>query len=288
MKLELLLGAMKNIETSKYGSPYEVIDNIRYANEKGINVLIGPEWSLTCSPGIFTNSMLRREDAKRIVNTMFNAPDYIEYAPRDARDILAEARNSGVEKFDDTIYVPHSKREYDKIIKSLLRESRDSDMVIYPGTGMFYDSNKILYNHMPVIKAGRVIKNIYKFNDGLGSRFNLDNMLKLYPSQTSSSEDYSRSFGDSPIIEVYGLKTAVEICADAGILKKIGIRDIDLQILSSCGNSTSQQVTNKEGYLAIVDGDIEPRAKVVKKYIPKLKPVEKNERMDIFSLDFEL
>ncbi len=288
MNLELLVGAIK-MDTSDYGSPYEVIEDIRYAKKENLDVLIGPEWSLTCSPGIFPKSMLQKAKAKKVINSMFNAPNYLEYSPRDAKEILIEAVDSGIKKFDKIPYIPHSKREYDKILKDILKESKDSSMLILPGTGMFYDDkSRILYNNMPVIEDGRIIKNIYKFNDGLGSKFNLEKKLRLYPSETTKNPQYSMAFGDSPIINSHHLDIGVEICADSGLLKEMKVKDLNLQVLSSCGNSSTVPVINNNGYLVIDDGFIDPEIKVINNTNLKLKYAEKGKNMDIFNLRYDI
>ncbi len=287
MKLELLLGAMKNLETSRYGSPYKVIEDIRHAGENNVGVFICPEWSLTCPPGVFTEKMLNRKKPEKSIDLMFNAPDYVEYAPRDAKKILIDAIYNGLEEFNCIPDIPHSKKEHNKIVKDLLRESSKYDMVIYPGTDMFYDDKKVLYNHMPVIKKGKVISNIYKFRDGLGSRFNMAGNLKLYPSETMQKKGYSYPFDEYPIVDIYGLKTSAEICADAGILKELKINDLDLQVLSSCGNSMPVPAINRGGYIAIVDGFKKPQIKILDSYLQKVKPVKRSEEMDIFRLEFD-
>jgi hypothetical protein len=286
MRLEMLLGAMTNLETQEYGNPYEVIENIKYAKERGIDILIGPEWSLTCPPGVFSKSMIKGKKISKVIDILFNAPDYIEYAPRDAKKILIEKADMESDKFNDYPYIPHSKKEFEKILTAVAGASKNSGMLIYPGTAMSYDKDRILYNVMPVIKDGKVLKAVYKFNDGLGSKFNLEGSLMLYPSETSKDPDYSLSYGKDPIIDFNGIKTSVEICADAGILKEHGINNLDLQVLSSCGNSSTVSAVNNRGYIAVVDGLKEPEVKVIRKYVPRLKPVERNERMKIFSLEF--
>lgn len=288
MTLELTLGVMNGIKTSDYGNPYRIIRNIESAKKNNVDIFVGPEWSLTYTPGVFNKNSLEGKKAKTVVETIFNAHDYIEYAPRDAKAILMEAIEESKENFIKIPQIPHSKREYKNILNKLLEISKDSDMVIYPGTGMFYDKNRVLYNHMPVINKGKIIKNLYKFNDGLGSRFNLENKLRLYPSQTSKSRDYSKSFGDSPIISVFGLKTAVEICADYGMLKELGINYLDLQIMSSCGNFSEVPAVNNNGYIVLVDGIEEKKSKVIKRYTQKIKPVKTSQSMDIYKLKFDI
>ena len=288
MKLELILGAMKNIETDNYGSPYTVIDNIHYAKDQNIDVLIGPEWSLTCSPGIYTESMIIGRKAKDAMEILFNDPDYIEYGPKDAKKILLEKIHDGKERFYAIPHIPHSKREYERVLSDVKKASIGSDMTIFPGTAMFYDKNRILYNVMPVISNGRVIKNIYKFGDGSGSAFNLDGALKLFPGEVSPDKnDYSLSYGKDPAVYHNGIKTAAEICIDTGILNnRYGINDLDLQILSSCGNSYAVPAVGDNGFIAVTDGFRSAEIKVTKKNGAKLKPVKKSAKMGIFRLDF--
>ena len=284
----MLLGAMKNIETSNAGSPYNVISNIRHAKERGIDILIGPEWSLTCPSGIYTKKMIKGKKAKDAINMLFNAPDYIEYAPKDAKKILEERIENGLEVFEKVPNIPYSKREYEKLLNDLKTASKGSDMIIFPGTAMFYDENRILYNVMPVIRNGKLLKNVYKFNDGLSSEFNLEGALKLYPSEIYDKNDYSLSYGKDPVIRFNGIRTSVEICADAGILQKYGVHGLDLQILSSCGNSSTTDVINNNGYLAVVDGLNGVEIKGYGKYASKLKPLEKSGGLYVFNLQFDV
>lgn len=289
MKIEMLLGAMKNIETTDNGNPYEVITNIYNAKDRGIAVLVGPEWSLTSKSGVYARKLITRNKAKKALELLFNAPDYNEYAPRDARKILEEKiDNESV--FEEVPDIPYSKREYEKLLKGLKMASKGSDMLIFPGTAMVYDEKRVLYNVMPILRGGELIKSVYKFNDGLSSRFNLDGALRLYPSETNykgyEKEDYSLSYGKNPIITFNGIKTSVEICADAGILKKYGVNNLDLQILSSCGNSSTENVINSKGYVVSVDGFRDVDIKVSGKGMFKQRPVEKSDDMYVFNLDF--
>ena len=291
MKIEMLLGAMKNIETTDNGNPYQVINNIYNARDRGIDILVGPEWSLTSKSGIYARKFITRNKAKKAIELLFNAPDYSEYAPRDARKILEEKiDNESV--FEEVPKIPYSKREYEKLLKGLKVASRGSDMLIFPGTAMFYDENRALYNVMPILRDGEVIKSVYKFNDGLSSKFNLEGELRLYPSETNYEEyekgKYSLSYGKSPIVTFNGLKTSVEICADAGILKKYGINNLDLQVLSSCGNPSTENVINSRGYIVAVDGFRDVDIRVLGKSIPKQRPIEKSDDMYVFNLDFDL
>ncbi|MCL5976049.1 MAG: hypothetical protein M1580_00430 [Candidatus Parvarchaeota archaeon] len=291
MKIEMILGAMSNIETTHNGNPYEVIANIYRAKDREIDILIGPEWSLTSASGVYVQKFIRNNKAKDAINMLFNAPDYCEYAPRDAKKILEEKINDE-SLFKEVPRIPYSKREYEKLLKGLKMASRGSDMLIFPGTAMFYDENKALYNVMPVIRNGEVIKSVYKFNDGLGSKFNLEGALKLYPSETNNDEycegKYSLSYGEDPIVNFEGINTSVEICADAGILKKYGIDNLDLQVLSSCGNSSTDSVINNSGYIAAVDGFKGVEINVSGKYAPKLRPIEKSNDLHLFNLQFDL
>ena len=291
MKLELLLQAIK-MSTEQYGSPYDILDNIRIAKEKNIDILVGPEWSLTSPPGIFSKSLLRGKKSEKVVEAMFNAPDYNDYVPRDAEEILLELIEEGVKKFEEVPYIPHSKIEHDKLISEIMRESKEADMLIFPGTDMFYDEKRILYNNMPIIYSGRLIKNLYKARDGLGSRFNLGGKLCLYSVENieyfGNKPDYSQFFGNNPIIKSYGLNSAVEICADSGLLNSMGVTNLDMQILSSCGNSSTVSVTKDKGYLIAVDGFKEGTVRVNNKYERKMKPIERNKNYEIYKLDFDI
>lgn len=319
MKIEILLGAMKNIETTDTGNPYEVIANIYRAKDRGIDVLVGPEWSLTSKSGVYVRKFIKNRKARNAIDMLFNAPDYSEYAPRDARKILEEEIDNGLEIFEEVPKIPYSKREYQKLLNGLKVASRGSDMLIFPGTAMFYDENRVLYNVMPVIRDGELIKEMYKFRDGLGSNFNLNDSLTLYPSEVYSrsiynpnktklkfanDEKYYRfenvmytgctekqliskiSYGGNPIIYFDGLLISAEICADAGLLSRMNINNLDLQVLSSCGNSSTESVINNKGYIAAVDGFKDVQIKVSGKYTPKLKPIEKADDMHVFRLQF--
>jgi len=289
MKLEMLLGVMANIETHSYGDPYEVIENIYNAKERGIDILIGPEWSLTSFSGIYNRKLIKKRRIKDAINLLFNAPDYYKYATRDARDILEERIDKNA-VFEDVPRIPYSKREYEKLLIGLKMASRGSDMLIFPGTAMFYDNDRILYNVMPIIRNGEVIKSVYKFNDGLSSEFNLEGALKLYPSETHNKDErkYFLSYGKDPIIKFRGINTSVEICADAGILKKSGVENLDLQVLSSCGNSHTENVIKNKGYLAVVDGFKEVEIKVSEGYNSKIRPIEKSKDIWVFNLQFDV
>ncbi|MBE5729436.1 hypothetical protein IG206_01400, partial [Candidatus Parvarchaeota archaeon] len=50
MVLSLEVGLMNNVETHNFGDPYKVIDNIERAKADNLDVIVGPEWSLTHSP----------------------------------------------------------------------------------------------------------------------------------------------------------------------------------------------------------------------------------------------
>ncbi|MCL4373152.1 hypothetical protein M1384_03770 [Candidatus Parvarchaeota archaeon] len=291
MKIEMLLGAMKNIETANNGNPYGVITNIYNAKDNGIDILVGPEWSLTSKSGIYSRKLITKNKAKDAIKLLFNVSDYNEYAPRDARKILEE-KIDDESVFEEVPDIPYSKREYERVLKDLKIASKGSDMLIFPGTAMFYDKNMTLYNVMPILRNGKVIKSIYKFNDGLSSRFNLRGALRLYPSETNyeeyKKEEYSLSYSKNPIINFNGIKTSVEICADAGILKRYGITNLDLQILSSCGNSSTDNAITRKGYVVAVDGFRDVNIRVSGKGLFKQRPIEKSEDMYLFNLEFEL
>lgn len=326
MKIEILLGTMKNIETTNNGNPYRVIDNIYHAKDKGIDILVGPEWSLTSTPGAYIGNSIRKRKAKDAINTLFNASDNSKYAPRDARKILEEEIDDGLEVFEEVPKIPYSKSEYKRLLEGIKTASRGSDMLIFPGTAMFYDENKVLYNVMPVIRDGELIKEIYKFRDGLSSDFNLNNSLTLYPSEVYSrsvyhpnkaelkftnDERYKRfeniiytgctaaelisklSYGGNPTIRFNGLLTSAEICADAGLLSEMNVSNLDLQVLSSCGNfSTNAAITdgviNDSGYIAAVNGFKGVKITVSNNHTSKLKPIERADGMHVFNLQFNL
>ena len=55
--------------------------------------------------------------------------------------------------------------------------------------------------------------------------------------------------------ELRGLKYGLEICSDSGILFAKGIRDLDIQILVSCGNvDIRMESVADEGYGIMNDG----------------------------------
>ncbi len=291
MGIDVYAGLMKNVESDYYGNPYEILENIKKGKEKNLDILVGPEWGLNSVPGVYSKSILKKQRANIALDAMFNAPDYCEYAPRDAKKILEkQVEETGLKYFDKLPMIPYSEREYNKLVDSLKSHSKNSDMIIFPGTAMFYDQDKRLYNAMPVLKNGEVIKTLYKFRDGLGSKFNLNNTLFLYPIETqglSGLAGLELAYGRDPRIYMDNLKIGVEICADTDVLKKdYNINDLDIHILSSCGNTSTSSAIHKNGYLLVVDGYLNPEVKVADVSSRKISPSSNESDLATFELKF--
>ncbi|MEM3191021.1 MAG: hypothetical protein QW292_02820 [Candidatus Parvarchaeota archaeon] len=323
MTLSLEVGLMRNIETHNYGDPYKVIENISLSKERNLDVLIGPEWSMTHEPNVLLYDDFKDMGPDEVLDKLFDFHEDLIYAPKDAKKLLEELLDSGRLKFNSKLYpldvfahkkfrnlpqdylkshkfivngvemlkvintvkIPYSKREYLKLIKSIKKETEGSDLLVVPGTAMYYDRDLKLYNAAPVIYNGRTLRTFYKLRDGGGSSFNLNGTLKLSPDPYSGT--MFEAYGNNPVVYFKGKKIGIEICADSGILKAYyGIDFLDLQILVSCGVDGYLKATSKDGYLAIVDGLGKTTARV-KSREGVLKPTRRYPEMDVFTLKYD-
>lgn len=322
MVFDLEVGLMRNIETHNYGDPYKVIKNISLSEERGLDVLVGPEWSLTHEPNILLYENFKDKDPREIIEGLFDFHKDLIYAPEDAKRILERLLDEGRLKFKSKLYpsnrfrhkfrnmpqnhsksrrfmvngvkklkvmeppsIPYSKREYLKLIGSIKEQTRNSDMLVIPGTAMYYDKDLRLYNAAPVVHSGRISRTFYKFKDGGGSSFNLNGMLKISPDQYDNIG--FEPYGRDPLVHFKGKRIGVEICADSGVLKTdYGVDDLDLQVLVSCGISGYLDATRKGGYIAIMDGCKE-MTRSVKSGGNTLRPTRRYPEMDVFTLRYE-
>ncbi|MGC8698601.1 MAG: hypothetical protein ACP5RE_00220 [Candidatus Acidifodinimicrobium sp.] len=322
MALSLEIALMKNIETHNFGDPYKVIDNIDYAKAQGIDIIAGPEWSLTHELNVLPYDKFKLKDTGETLDALFEVSKDFKYAPKDAKVILERQLYEGNLDFKTTLYplrkfkekfnvshqeltkykilnlnggefikvikvpkVPYSEREYTRLVSTIKKHSVGSDILIIPGTAMYYTGSLKLYNAAPVIQNGKVINSFYKVRDGGGSKFNLNGALELV--SFVGSKSFSKGYGEDPTLYFNGLKLGVEICADTGMLKyAYGINDLDLQLLISCGMKFSVSATKHQGYKSIVDGYKRVYTSVMRDNSKKLEPEHEGSYIDIFRLEY--
>lgn len=324
MVLSLEVGLMNNVETHNSGDPYKVIDNIEHAKADNLDVIVGPEWSLTHSPNILPYEEFKSKSEGEMLDALFDTDSSLTYAPRDAKKILEKQLSDGTLKFGygglyplrkfiertgnlpqaytktkrihfngeaalkvvNVPRVPYSKREYVRLLDTIRRQSIDSDLLVIPGTAMYYDHNLNLHNVAPILHDGKVLKSFHKLSDGGSSSFSLNGALKLYPDPYEGSS--LEAYGINPNIYFRGLKVGVEICADSGILKNdYRINDLDLQVLVSCGIIESLPATKPSGYISVVDGCKDVSLSVSRRG-RELKPERRDMYMDIFRLKYNI
>ena len=319
MVLSLEVGLMNNVETHSSGDPYKVIDNVERAKAYNLDVIVGPEWSLTHELTVLLYDEFKSKSEGEILDSLFDADRSLTYFPRDAKKILEKQLDDGKLKFGYKLYplrrfmektanlqqdytktkifhfdgeevlkvvqvpkVPYSRREYTKLLDTLRERSLDSDLLIIPGTAMYYDHNLNLHNVAPILHDGKVLKSFHKLSDGGSSSFSLNGALKLYPDPYEGSS--LEAYGINPNIYFRGLKVGVEICADSGILKNdYRINDLDLQVLVSCGIVESLPATKPSGYISVADGCKDVSLSVSRRG-RELKPGRRDMYMDIFRL----
>ena len=321
MVLSLEVGLMNNVETHSSGDPYKVIDNVERAKAYNLDVIVGPEWSLTHELTVLLYDEFKSKSEGEILDSLFDADRSLTYSPHDAKKILEKQLDDGKLKFGYKLYplrrfmektanlqqdytktkifhfdgeevlkvvqaprVPYSRREYTKLLDTLRERSLDSDLLIIPGTAMYYDHNLNLHNVAPILHNGKVLKSFHKLSDGGSSSFSLNGALKLYPDPYEGSS--LEAYGTNPNIYFRGLKVGVEICADSGILKNdYRINDLDLQVLVSCGIVESLPATKLSGYISVVDGCKDVSLSVSRRG-RELKPGRRDMYMDIFRLKY--
>jgi hypothetical protein len=125
---------------------------------------------------------------------------------------------------------------------------------------------------MPVVSNGKLIYSVLKYNDGGSSRFSLYGKLR-----------FESGRGEGAIFEHNGIKLGVEICADAGSLRRRVYEAVnkderiqnssishyyklftdeeirnkykpDIQVLSSCGADSTEFIAKKGGYILCSNG----------------------------------
>jgi hypothetical protein len=165
--------------------------------------------------------------------------DAVEVAKKEGADIFVGPEWSFMEIHPD----PYSPRETRQILEKLRAASKGSKMLIVPGTLMVYTASGRLYNLLPIFGDGKLMYSYIKRTDGGSKDYNL--------------QRYKLQFGKKSGVFTYGgLKFGVEVCRDAfacGLYER-GVRNLDVQILSSAGNSYTTAAINDSGITICVDG----------------------------------
>ena len=242
-----VVGIMTGLSSFSKDNPKRVIEAIRLGKKLGLDLLVGPEWSLMSAPDW---KLKKIEDENRQLKKVELMRPHVrsQFSPRDAgvklRDYInrelsltyksvglsqylerqrlgdivtdyTDASPSFVEMFPAPYPAPYSPREAAKLINILEKETVGSRMLVVPGTMMVYTAGDNLYNVLPVISNGQLIKSCFKARDGGSTRFSLGHLkLKRTVDEVSGKQMHN------PVFYFNNLKFGVEICADATYLSK--------------------------------------------------------------------
>lgn len=262
------VGVICNLQTTMRGNPHVIAKVIKKAKKERLDLLVGPEWSLT-APKLPKDSTKYTIPVREYLSTnrgRFAAKDALEYF---TQPVLQRHTQ-----------LPYSGRETTRILKILCEESRGSETLIMPGTIMVYTKAKKLYNVLPVIYNGHIIYSVFKYWDGGSTCFDLGGTLKY------NDDEFKRSLIKrlNGVFYHKGLKFGVEICADSGLLKKTyKVSDLDIQILSAAGNSQTINVTNENGYVICADSCC--NTQYIQRGLDKIAPVKYSRNMKIYEID---
>ena len=247
---KIKIGLTDGFYSYDYGSPEYMLNVIDEYKRKNLDVIVGPEWGLNAKPeGLYSTRQFKNLD-DFIDNAFTSETKISDYAPKDAKSVLLKNRDSI--KFRKPNNVPYSEAEAYKVIDALKEHSKNCDTLILPGTMVSYDDKGKLLNYMPVIQNGKHLKNIYKISDGGTRFFSLFGLLKLGIDEENCDKEYF--VPENNVLYADNRKVGVEICADSGLLREVGVKDLDLQVLSSCGNSTIEPAVEKGKYVVCADG----------------------------------
>lgn len=128
-----------------------------------------------------------------------------------------------------------------KIINRLLKHSKGSDMLIFPGT-IVYSSPYGSRNLLPVIKNGELIYTYHKRTDGGTSNF--DAKSRFIQGQ------------ETGVFEHDGNRIGVEICADSGQLvqRRLWTGELDMQFFIAAGATRTESALRKGGLFFYANG----------------------------------
>lgn len=247
---KMKIGLTDEFYSYDYGSPEHMLEVIDTYKKKNLDMMVGPEWGLNAKPeGLYSAQKFKNLDD--FIDNAFTAETKIsDYAPKDAKSLLLKNRDNI--KFRKYNNIPYSEAEAYKVIGALKEHSKNCDTLILPGTMVSYDKKGRLYNYMPVIQNGKHIKNIYKISDGGTRFFNLFGVLKLALDDEDCDKEYF--VPKNNVLYADGRKIGVEICSDSGLLRGADIKDLDIQVLSSCGNSMIEPAVASGKYVVCADG----------------------------------
>ena len=247
---KMRIGLTEGFYSYDYGSPEHIFYLIDEHKGKNLDLLVGPEWGLNAKPeGLYYRRKFKNLDD--FIDNAFTAETKIsDYAPKDAKSILLKNRDRL--RFSTLNNIPYSEAEAHRVIDALKEHSKNCDTLILPGTMVSYDNKGRLSNYMPVIQNGKHLKNIYKISDGGTRFFSLFGVLEFAINEDEC--DIERFVPKNNVLYADNKKIGVEICADSGRLREVGVKDLDLQVLSSCGNYTIEPAVEEGKYVVCADG----------------------------------
>lgn len=140
---------------------------------------------------------------------------------------------------------PYTREEKDSIIEDLLAHSEGSEMLIFPGTMVYYNRNAIC-NLLPIIRNGKIVYMYHKKRNGGDSVFKPDKQVDFRP-------------GEEPnVFKLDGYRIGIEICADSGNLfydtYYAGEDGVDLQVFVASGLSSTVNALKNGGLFFYSNG----------------------------------
>ncbi len=141
----------------------------------------------------------------------------------------------------------YTDEEHNRLISLLESQSKDSKMLVIPGTMVYMDGDGNARNLLPVISDGALLHSYHKRLNGGTTSFFYDSIVgRTNPPFAAGRE--------SNVFEYRGERIGLEVCADTGRLSYNNVKDLDLQILSSCGIQFTNHVIKEGGIFVLTDG----------------------------------
>lgn len=275
-----------DLETYGHGSPDIVLESIRKAKKHNLDLLVGPEWSLS-APGDGTGpraypygeakSLIDLLKTETIGSDMLVVPGTFVYF-KDLADVKEKFIANSAE-----ISLKHPE-ECEREINPNDIKNGIVNIKRGPFSKIFPSKRFVGYDYMPVLSNGKIVYSLTKEeNGGTGSFLGKRTIRGYIPK--------SRKF------EFSGLSFGAEICSDAGRLRREDVKNLDVQIVSLCGQLYSPPNVLREGGVYVYSNGYgfgsEPGGKTGQALIGKIKsgrlipldPIESDGRLEIFETD---
>ena len=173
--------------------------------------------------------------------------------------------------FPDRVMSEKEKKSY---VEEIKEATKGKDVLVLPGTFLWYDKEESIHDTAPIISEGEQIKEYHKFTNGNMFYFLPEKCEFIYDCPKDKPWNISKKWMNSEqggIFKWNGNKVGVEICSDhySGMLREAEVEkdDFDLQVVISCGIMLCPEsvAVKKGGYAVYCDGDHKPSTQIIKK-----------------------